>query len=510
VTVRLPEYDHLDAVALGELVADGEVTPLELLEAAIERADARNPRLNAIVARYDEEARGRARGPLPPGPLSGVPFLVKDLLAAWKGHPLTGSSRLLDGWIAQEDSEVVRRLQRAGLVLFGQTNTPELGILGTTEPELRGPTRNPWDAARSAGGSSGGSAAAVAARIVPAAHGNDGGGSLRIPASACGVFGLKPTRGRVSHAPHHGEVFCGLAVDGVVTRTVRDSAALLDAISGPAPGDPYAAPAVARPFAAEVGAPPGRLRIAVTHAPFFGRTTAPECREAVYDAARLLARLGHDVVEVVPDFPREALVRAYVVALAATTAADVAVAARATGRTPGPDVLEPETWALARGGQALSAEDLVLAQQEMHRAARTFGAFFEEHDLLVTPTMAHPPLPIGALALRPLERLGLRVVARLRARTLLDRFFEEIGSRSFEATGNTMLFNQTGQPAMSVPLHWTADGLPIGVQVVAGFGEEATLFRLAAQLEAARPWSERAPAWLAAGRATPARAPAAS
>ena len=508
--MRLPEYDQLDALALGELVAAREVTPLELLDAALERADARNPRLNAIVARYDDEARVRARGPLPPGPLSGVPFLVKDLLAAWKGHPLTGSSRLLEGWIAPQDSEVVRRLQRAGLVLFGQTNTPELGILGTTEPVLRGPTLNPWDPGRSAGGSSGGSAAAVTARIVPAAHGNDGGGSLRIPASACGVFALKATRGRVSHAPHHGEVFCGLAGDGVVTRTVRDSAALLDAIAGPAPGDPYAAPPVGRRFAAEVGAPAGRLRIAVTHAPLFGRTTAPECREAVYDAARLLARLGHDVVETAPELPREALVRAYVVALAATTAAEVGWAARATGRTPGPDVLELETWALAVGGRALSAEDLVLAQQEMHRAGRTMAAFFEEHDLLVTPTMGHPPLPIGALALRPLERLGLRLVARLRARSFLDRFFDEVGARSFEATGNTMLFNQTGQPAMSVPLHWTAGGLPIGVQVVAGFGEEATLFRLAAQLEAARPWSERAPAWLAAGRATPARAPAES
>lgn len=497
--MRLPEYDHLDAVALAELVARREITPLELLEAALERADARNPRLNAIVARYDDEARARASEPLPPGPLSGVPLLVKDLLAAWKGHPLTGSSRLLDGWIAPEDAEVTRRLRRAGLVLFGQTNTSEFGILGTTEPELRGPTRNPWDIGLSAGGSSGGSAAAVAARIVPAAHGSDAGGSLRIPASACGVFALKPTRGRITHAPYYGEVFSGLATDGVITRTVRDSAALLDAIAGPAPGDPYAAPPAARPFSAEVRMPPGRLRVAVTHAPLFGRTTATECREALYDAARLLARLGHDVVEARPEFPREALVRAYVVALAATTAADVTLAARATGRRPGPGLLELETWTLAAGGRALSAEDLVLAEQEMHRSARTVGAFFEEYDVLVTPTTAHPALPIGALALRPLERVALRVVARLRWRALLEHFFAQIGSRSFEATGNTMLFNQTGQPAMTVPLHRTTEGLPIGVQVVAGFGEEATLFRLAAQLEHARPWAERAPEWIAAG-----------
>jgi amidase len=497
--VRLPEYDRLDAIGLAELVARGDVTPLELLEAALERADARNPRLNAIVARYDDEARARARLPLPRGALSGVPFLVKDLLAAWEGHPSTGGSRLLDGWIAPASSEVVVRLERAGLVLFGQTNTPELGILGTTEPALRGPTRNPWRLDLSPGGSSGGSAAAVAARIVPAAHGNDGGGSLRIPASACGLFGLKPTRGRVSHAPWYGEVFCGLAIGGAVTRSVRDSAAILDAIAGPAPGDPYAAPPPARPFSAEVGGPCGTLRIAVTPDPLFGVSSALECREAVYSAARLLASLGHDVVEAHPKFPREALVHAYLVALAATVAADVEQAARLTGRRPGPDNLELETWALVAGGRTLEAAELVLAEEEMHRAGRTMAAFFEEHDVLVTATTGHPPLPIGALALRPSERLALRAVGRIRSRRLMDRYFEEIAARSFEATGNTMLFNQTGQPAASVPLHWTADGVPIGVQIVGRFGDEATLLRLAAELERARPWADRAPAWIADG-----------
>jgi amidase len=499
--VRLPEYDRLDAVALAALVARGEVTALELLEAALERADARNPRLNAVVTRFDEEARARARGPLPPGPLSGVPFLLKDLLATWKGHPYTASSRLLDGWIAPESSEMVTRLERAGLVLFGQTNAAEMGILGTTEPALRGPTRNPWDLGRSAGGSSGGSAAAVAARIVPAAHGNDGGGSLRIPASACGIFGLKPTRGRVSNAPWRGEVFCGLAIEGAMTRSVRDSAALLDAISGPAPGDPYAAPPPPRPFAAEVGAPSGTLRIAVTPAPFFARATAPECKEAVYATARLLASLGHEVEEAEPEIAREALVHAYVVALAATTAADVDQAARLAGRRPCVDDLEPETWALAAGGRALAAADLVLAQQETYRAARAMAAFFETHDLLVTATMAQPPLPLGAVALRPMERLALRAVAGTGSRRLLERLFAEMSARSFDATGTTMLFNQTGQPAMSVPLHWTAGGLPVGVQFVARPGDEAALLRLAAELERARPWAERAPAWIAEARA---------
>jgi amidase len=491
--VRLPEYDRLDALGLAELVARREVTALELLEAALERADARNPRINAIVARYDDEARARARGPLPGGPLSGVPFLLKDLLAAWKGHPYTCSSRLLAGFVAPEDAETVRRFQAAGLVLFGQTNTPELGVMGVTEPALRGPTRNPWNPAYTSGGSSGGSAAAVAARIVPAAHGNDGGGSLRIPASACGLFAMKATRGRVTLAPAFGEALGGFAIDGVLTRSVRDSAALLDAIDGPAPGDPYAAPPKERPFLAEVGAPPGRLRIAFTRDGLFARSTDPECAAAVDAAARLLADQGHELVDARPKFPRDALARAYLVTLAAQTAADVALAARHAGRRPRAGDLEPETAALAAGGRALSAEDLVLARVELEQASRGVAAFFERHDALLTPTLARPPVRVGALAARSHERLALRLVARLGSRRLLERLFDELGSRSFDATGNTMLFNQTGQPAMSLPLHFSRDGLPIGVQVVGRFGAEATLFRLAAQLEQAAPWADRAP-----------------
>ncbi len=491
--MRLPEYDRLDAVALAALVARREVTAAELLEAALERADARDKGLGALVARYDDEARARAAGPLPAGPLSGVPFLLKDHLAAWKGHPLTSSSRLLEGFVPPFEAEVVRRIEAAGLVIFGQTNTPELGILGTTEPALRGPTRNPWDRTRSAGGSSGGSAAAVAARIVPAAHGSDGGGSIRIPSSACGVFGLKPTRGRVSHAPSLGESWSGLDTNGVITRSVRDSAALLDLLAGPVPGDPYAAPAPPRPFLAEVGAAPGRLRVAFTRDSLFGHATDPECAAAVEGAARLLEELGHEVVEARPAFSRDALVRAYLVIVAAGVASEVTDAARLTGRRPGPANLEAETWALVAAGRALSAEDLALAQLEIHRASRGIAAFFERHDLLLTSTTAVPALPLGALASRRGERVAMRVVAGLRSRALAERLLSEIGARSFDATGNTMLFNESGQPAMSLPLHVTAGGLPVGVQVVARTGEEATLFRVAAQVEAARPWAGRAP-----------------
>jgi amidase len=491
--VRFPEYDRLDALAMGERVARREVSPLELLEAALERADARDPRLNGIVRRFDDEARARAGGALSPGPLSGVPFLLKDHLAAWKGHPLTSSSRLLEGFVPDHDAEVVRRLHAAGLVTFGQTSTPELGIMGTTEPALRGPTRNPWDRTRSSGGSSGGAAAAVAARIVPIAHGSDGGGSIRIPASACGVFGLKPTRGRVSHAPALGDSWSGLDTHGFVTRTVRDSAALLDLVSGAVPGDPYAAPAPARPFLAEVGAPPGRLRIAFTSQSLFGRSTDPACAAAVEDAARLLDALGHEVVEAQPAFSRDALVRAYLVVVAAGVASELEDAARLTGRRPGPESLEAETWALVSAGHVLSAADLALAEIEMHRAGRSVAEFFGRHDLLLTSTTAKPALPLGAVASGPLERAAMRLVARLRSRALVERLLAEISGRSFDATGNTMLFNQTGQPAMSVPLHWTDAGLPVGVQLAARFGDEATLFRVAAQLEAARPWAHRTP-----------------
>lgn len=491
--MRLPEYDRLDALALADLVRRGEVGASELLEAALERADARNPRLNAIVARYDDEARARARGPLPPGPVSGVPFLLKDLYSEWSGHPVTGSTRLLAGRIATRDSDVVSRLLRAGVVIFGQTNTPELGIMAVTESALRGPARNPWNPDFTPGGSSGGSAAAVAARIVPAAHGNDGGGSLRIPASACGLFALKATRGRISMGPAAGEALSGLAVEGVLTRSVRDSAALLDVLAGGAPGDPYAAPAPARRFLAEVGAPPGRLHVAFTRRSLFARETHPEASAAVDAAAELLAGLGHEVTEIAPVLARDALVHAYLVVLAAQVAADVASATRTAGRRRRADDLEPETGALEAAGRVLSAADLVQAEEEMHRAGRAMAAFLTSHDVLVTPTTAQPAPRIGQLAARPHERLAMRAVARVPLRALLERLFAAVGARSFEATGNTMLFNQTGQPAMSVPLHVTAAGLPLGVQVAARFGDEATLLRLAAQLEAAHPWADRMP-----------------
>jgi amidase len=491
--MRLPEYDSLDATALAGLVARGEVTAAELLEAALERADQQHPRLNAITSRYDEEARRRAAGTLPSGPFTGVPFLIKDLMTAWKGHPLTGGSRLLAGFVPDFDSEVVRRLEAAGVVLFGMTNVPEFGILAHTESELLGPARNPWNVEHTPGGSSGGSAAAVAARIVPAAHGNDGGGSLRIPASHCALFGLKPTRGRVSLAPA-GDAWLGLASEGVLTRTVRDSAALLDVLAGPVAGDPYAAPPPIRAYAAEVGAPPGRLRIAFTDHSFFGHGTDPECSAAMKDTAKLLAELGHDVEEACPLIRREEMVLAYLHVVAACVASAVNLAARQTGRRPGASTLEAETAALVAAGRSVSSGDLVTAANAIHSMGRDVAEFFGRYDLLLTPTVARPPSRIGALKPKPWERLALRVAAATGARALMDRLFALVGDRSFDTTGFTMPFNMTGQPAMSVPLHFTAGGLPIGMQLVARFGDEATLFRVAAQLEVARPWAQKMPA----------------
>lgn len=492
--MRFPEYDSLDALGLAALVARREVTAAEVLEAALERADARNPRLNAVVARFDDEARRRARGPLPAGPLSGVPFLLKDLITAWRGHPMSGGSRLGAGFVPDHDSEVVRRLEGAGLVLFGLTNAPELGILAHTEPALHGPARNPWSLAHTPGGSSGGSGAAVAARIVPAAHANDGGGSIRIPASHGGLVGLKPTRGRVSLAPDLGESWLGLVAEGVVTRTVRDTAALLDVLAGHAPGDPFELAPPTRPYLEEVGAPPGRLRVAFTSGSFFGHATSPEARAAVEDAARLLAALGHEVEEARPPFDRERMVLAYLHVVAASVASEVDELARRTGRRPSWRTLEPETMGLAAAGRTLSASELIDDLEAMRVMARGVAAFMGRHDLLLTPTVAQPPVEVGSLRPRPAERAALRVACATGLRAVLDQLFKQVGDRSFDATGFTMPFNQTGQPAVSVPLHWTAEGLPLGVQLVARFGEEATLLRVASQLEAARPWAARAPA----------------
>lgn len=467
------ETAWMDATAQAELVRGKEVKPVELLEAAIERVERLNPRLNAVITPMYELARKEAEGTLPEGPFTGVPFLLKDIIAAYKGVRLTFGSAFFADYVPDFDSELVVRLRRAGLVIFGKTNAPEFGILPTTEPRLFGPTRNPWDPERSTGGSSGGSAAAVASGMVPMAHANDGGGSIRIPASCCGLFGLKPTRARNPLGPALGDVLNGLIVEHAVTRSVRDSAALLDATCGPDVGDPYWAPPPARPFLQEVGADPGRLRIAYT-VRAGGETAHPDCVRAVEEAAKLCAELGHAVEERDIDVDREAVTSQFMVLWGAAQAWMADGMAATTGKQPAPELFEPLTWALIEMGRGFSAAQYLVAVTFLQRVARHIARQAEDYDLWLTPTVSEPPPPLGTFDSPPDNPLyGL-----VRAGAFVPF---------------TPIANITGQPAMNLPLYWNEEGLPVGVQFVARFGDEAVLFRLAAQLEEARPWAGRRP-----------------
>ena len=464
----------LDATAQATLVRDGDATAVELVEAAIARIEALNPTLNAVVTPIFERGLAAARSG-PTGLFAGVPYLLKDLACEMEGVRFTEGSRFLADNVSRFDQELVVRLRRAGLVILGKTNTPEFGMAPACEPLLFGPTRNPWDTDRSTSGSSGGAAAAVASGMVPFAHGNDLGGSLRYPASACGLFGLKPTRARNPLGPEYGDVAGGGAVEHALTRSVRDSAALLDATSGPDVGDPYWAPPPARSFADEVGGDPGRLRIGFTAQTPEGDRGHPDCVAAVEHAARLCETLGHDVFEtewpgLTPDVG--AAIGTF---FQGATAWILRYWIRHAGREPGPDEIEPLTRALWQGGELITAADWLLAIEETQRFSRRIATAFQSFDLFLTPTMSTPPLPIGVMlstAEEPLKSL-------------------EISGASIRYAG--VVANLTGNPAMSVPLWWNDDGLPIGAHFLGPFGDEATLFRLAAQLEAAQPWAHRLP-----------------
>ncbi len=465
----------LDATDQAALVRRGDVTALELVDAAIARTERLNPALNAIVHPMFDRARQAAAGDLPDGPFRGVPFFLKDLAAEFAGEPMTEGSRFLAGYVSGGDSELVARCRAAGLVTLGKTNTSEFGLLPTAEPELFGPARNPWDTGRMTGGSSGGSAAAVAAGLAPAAHANDGGGSIRIPASCCGLFGLKPTRGRNSLAPHYGDIGNGIVHEHAVTRSVRDSAAILDATAGAAPGDPYVPAPPARPFVREVGADPGALKIAVMTGSMNGCAVHPDCVAAVEDAARLCDSLGHRVDYAEPDIDWEAIAGLFSDLWTGMFGWTVADWSRRLGREPAPDYFEPWTWRMYEISQQVGAADYLRAVQDAQRVARIVGRFFEDRDILLTPTVAAPPLPVGSFVwTEETRRPARRAVAQF--------------------SSHTPLFNVTGQPAMTVPLAWNDAGLPIGVQFAGRYGGEATLFRLAGQLEAARPWKDRWPA----------------
>lgn len=480
--MKLPFYDEADATELAEKVANGDVTPRELTEAALERIEARNPALNAVVHLDAERALEQA-DQLPPGPFSGVPFLLKDLMAEDTGQPSTGSCRAMEGWRADQDAELVRRFKAAGLNILGRTNTPELGIYGVTEPAFRGPCRNPWNPDHTPGGSSGGSGAAVGARMVPMAHAGDGGGSIRIPAAHCGLVGLKPTRARTPIGPFVGEAWGGLVVEHVVTRSVRDSARMLDAIRGPEPGAPYQVRAPERPCADELGVEPGRLRIAFTSEPLFGGVTDAENREGVEATARLLESRGHEVVEQLPPFDREALVRAYLAQVCVGVANDIEGMGARIGRALTNKDVESTTWLLGRIGHKLSGAELGAHRAAMFAATRAIEGFLTDVDVLLTPTTACPPVPVGSFKPTRVESLQMGALRVLDAGPLYRVALDQLANDALAATPNTMLFNLTGHPAISLPLATSTSGLPIGMQLVGRFGDEATLFRLAAQLE---------------------------
>jgi amidase/6-aminohexanoate-cyclic-dimer hydrolase len=468
------EYRSLDALDLAQRVRTGQMTETELLDTALARARAVNPALNAITVDDEDYARRSIANGLPKGPLAGVPFLLKDLGVTLKGTVTTGSLGYTRNLVARQDSTYVERCLKAGLVIFGKTHSPEFGLSPSSESRMWGATRNPWDLTRIAGGSSGGAAAAVAAGIVPVAHATDGGGSIRIPAACCGLYGLKPTRARTPMGPTRGEGWGGASVGHVVSRSVRDSAAFLDATGGPAPGDPYAAPHHPRAWLEEVALPPGRLRIAVSTKPPFDIPVHPDSIAAVHDAARLCESLGHIVEDATPSLNGPEIMHAQGVVISANIAATVDEIAEALGRKAEPADVERATWYRVETARHTDAPAYARAITTLHMTGRKLAAFMQDYDVILQPVATQPPLKLGVLNMD-----------REDTQALLRELFAFIPY--------TGIYNITGQPSASVPLYWNADNLPIGTMFTTRFGDEATLLRLSAQLEQARPWFNRNP-----------------
>lgn len=489
------EYLRHDATALAARVRRGEVQPAELLDLALAQLGRVQPRVNAVVRLMEDQARAQVAGGLA-GPLAGVPFLLKDGLQDYAGVPTGLGSRSMQHVVPQRHAATTRRFLDAGLVVFGKTNLPEMGLKGVSDSELHGPVSCPWDLTRNAGGSSGGAAAAVAAGVVPMAAGSDGGGSLRIPAACCGLFTLKPSRGRISEAPQLGEVWFGACTHGVISRSVRDNALALDLLCGPEPGDPMVTLAPPEPFVIAAARPPRRLRIGFAVASPLGTPVHPEAVAAVEKAVALLQGLGHQVEPATPVISGAALARSYLCMYLGQVPAEMALA-RAQGA--GPRDFELLTRAMGVLGRAQSSATLCSELMRWNDFARALGDFHERFDLLLTPTTAGPPLLHGATDLPRWQAAALEVVvssgllALLARSGLVDGVVDAIAHDNMAPVPFTQLANLTGTPAMSVPLHWTADKLPMGVQFVGRMGDEATMLQLAAQLEQAAPWFDRLP-----------------
>jgi amidase/6-aminohexanoate-cyclic-dimer hydrolase len=470
--MTIKEYGNYDGLDLAELVGSKQVSPGELLDEAIARTEKVDPQINAVVVKHYDYARAQIDRGLPAGPFAGVPFLLKDL-ELLEGTRTTWGASVYKDDVADHTGTLAQRFLNAGLTIFGKSSIPELGLMPTTESRLFGPTRNPWNLAHSSGGSSGGAGAAVAARILPVAHAMDGGGSIRIPASASGVFGLKPSRARVPLGPDRGEGWGGFSCGHVVSISVRDSAAMLDAIHGPEASSPYVAPPPERPFAQEVGRDPGRLRIAFTDKSPYGDAIDPEIAAAVRDIAAMLASLGHHIEERAPALPADpAVVMATIVA--ANTGLTVRMAERRFGRAMTDSDFEKLTLASAHNARKQTGIDYVSAQQGAFQILHSLATFFEHCEVFLSPTLCMPPLRIGELDTMSDHLLHIAPILR--------RYMP-----------GTSMFNMSGQPAMSVPLAWNAAGLPLGMMFAARLGDEATLLRLAAQLERERPWKDKRP-----------------
>lgn len=474
----MSELAFLPATEQAKLVRDKKVSPIELVDDAINRIEKLNPELNAVIHERFEKARSEAQSAaLPDGPFHGVPMLLKDLDGHSAGDPLHCGMRVLKeaGYTPNYDSFNVAKLRAAGFVFLGKTNCSELGLIPTTEPDVYGATHNPWDTTRSPGGSSGGSAAAVASGMVAVASGGDGGGSIRIPASECGIVGLKPSRGRVSLGPDHGEQWEGLVHRGAVARTVADAASTLDVLAGEMAGDPYTAPPPQRRFAEEVGVDPGTLRIGLLTRPPAGLAEIhPDAIAAVDDAGRLLESLGHSLEDSYPAALDEELAEGVITMLSAQTQFELDYWGTKIGRAITADDVEPHTWLVAEMGNMVTAPRYVAAIDSIYSLARRVCEWWNDYDLLLTPTIPEPPPPLGNIRETPDEPM----------RALI---------RSSQIVPFVAGFNVTGQPAISLPLHWNEDGLPIGVQLAAAYGREDVLIRIAAQLEEARPWKDRRP-----------------
>ena len=494
------EYDQFDGTGLAKLVKDGKIKAAELCEEAIRRAESINPKLNAIVTKTYDLARESAERVYPDAPFCGVPFLVKDVHHAVKGVPMSSGCELLRNFVPQYDAEIVTRFKQAGVTILGKTNTPEFKLAYITEPKAFGPTRNPWNVEYSSGGSSGGSAAAVAAGIVPFASATDEGGSIRVPSSYCGLFGLKPSRGRNPVGPDFDEEWDGLSCSHVITRSVRDSAAMLDAVSGYESGAPYCVFGNAQPFVEEVNAEPAPMRVAFHMRPAYGRKVHPECAKAVEHTCKLLESLGHRVEESAPDYVEEEAALNWSIVAIGNLNALLHKLITVYGESAVRRGVEPTTLALHSFGRGLKVVDFVKAKRKWRELGVIMDRMLTRYDVLLTPALGEPPVRVGSQQPSSSDQFSMKLISSIAGRALLSShkltfsMLEETVHKAMKPQmPYTLIANLTGQPAMSVPLHWSSDGLPIGVQFLGRYGDEGKLLRLAGQLERAQPWFDRRP-----------------